>query len=188
MRRYDLAPKDRQFVAEVIKSGDIALAVEIANRLIWEPFTKDAGWVPMASEKLVRALLACHPKILKALPGDALKLLNFAAVMAELLGPHYREADWLPEDLEIEIPMHVSAAVNMFGFCVRHYDQIQAYAMAGVNRLTINVAHNTNKDLSACAGCESLIGTVWTPETIPELPYEKCVNFCGCRCLALADV
>jgi hypothetical protein len=192
MGRYDLAPEDMRSIVDAAKDGEIARAVELANRLIWEPFNRGpsgqpVGWIPMASEKKVRALLECRPKILKSIPEGTLAVLNFAAVMGELLGPRYRESEWLPEKLDLGLPMKSSSAVNMFQFCVRHYDQLGVYARSGFNRLRIHVCHNVDGSFPACAVCETLTGTIWTADTIPELPYEQCVNSFGCRCLAMVD-
>ena len=85
------------------------------------------------------------------------------------------------------LPMTKSAAVSMFHFCARHYKQIGVYSKIGV-RLKISLTHNVNGEFPDCASCETLTGSTWTTETIPELPYEKCINACGCHCLALADV
>ena len=144
--------------------------------------------MPLASEKWVKAVLSCRPKILKSLSDETLASLNFAAVMAQLLGPQYRESEWLPEDLELGLSMKTSSAVTMFEFCARHYDQLNVYAGAGINRLKIDVSTSTERGYRACSACESLRGSIWTTETIPELPHEKCINKLGCRCLALAGI
>jgi hypothetical protein len=193
MGRYDLTPKDRESIADDVRLGDISHAVEKANRLIWDSLNRDPSgnrvvWMPMASEKRVREILAARPKILKSVPSGIRATLNFAAVIAELLGPGYHESEWLPKNLDLGLAMNQSAAVNMFNFCARHYEQIRVFAKARVSRVTISVCHNVDGKFPACAVCETLTGSIWTAETIPELPYEECVNSFGCRCLAVADV
>jgi hypothetical protein len=185
MGRYDIASADKQSIAAAVRCGDIGRAVELANRLIWVPFTAGAGWMPLASESRVKGLVACRPKILKAVPDDTIALLNFAAVMAELLGPQYRKSEWLPEKPSLGLPMTQSSAVNMFNLCVRHYEQVGLLTAGGITQFEIHVCHNTNGTFPTCPVCEPLTDTVWTKETIPELPYEKCVNALGCRCLAM---
>jgi hypothetical protein len=192
MRRYDLARKDKESIVDAARCGDIGRAVENANRLIRESFARDTRgkpikWMPMASEKRVREILTAPPKILKSVPEETIATLNFAAVMAELLVPQYHESEWLPNKLDLGLPMTKSAAVSMFHFCARHYEQIGVYSKIG-ERLKISVTHSVNGEFPACASCETLTGSTWTTETIPELPYEKSINACGCRCLALVDV
>ncbi len=193
MGRYDLAPKEKESIRDAVRSGDIPHAVEQANRLIWDlsnldPNGNRVDWMPRASEKRVREILAARPKILKTLPSGVRATLNFAAVMAELLGAAYHESEWLPQILDLGLAMKQSAAVNMFHFCARHYEQIGMFAQANLSRLTISVCHNVDGSFPACGVCETLTGTTWTAETIPELPYEKCINSFGCRCTALPDV
>jgi hypothetical protein len=193
MGRYDLAPEHKQSIEDAARRGDIGRAVEIANHLIWDSFNRDASgdridWMPMASEKRVREILMARPKILNAVPEKVLATLNFAAVIGELLGPQYRESEWLPAELELDLPMTKSAAVSMFKFCARHYEQIAVFSKAGFDKIKISVCHNADGRFPPCAICETLTDTSWTAETIPELPYEKCVNGFGCRCLALADI
>jgi hypothetical protein len=193
MGRYDIPAESKYFIANAVRNGNIGAAVDLANRLIWDSLTRDPEgkripWMPLASEKRVNALLSCRPKILKSVPDDLRANLNFAAVMAALLGPQYREREWLPENLNLGLQMTPSAAVRTFGFCDRHYDQLNVFASSGYARLKINVCHNVDGSYPPCSLCEKLQDTIWTNDTIPELPYEHCTNSVGCRCLALADL
>lgn len=190
--RNDIPAESKHFIGDAVRNGNIGAAVDLANRLIWDSLTRDSNgkripWMPFASEKKIRALINCHPKILRSLSHDLRTKLNFAAIMAELLGPQYRESEWLPEDLNLGLRMTSSAAVRTFGFCERHYDQLNVFAHSGLTELKINVCRNVDGSYPACPVCKKLRDTIWTKDTIPELPYEHCTNNLGCRCLVLPN-
>src|ERR1700735_3112034 len=98
MARPGLSVEEKQSIEDAVRCTDIGRAVEIANQLTWLPFTKRVesnriGWIPLASEAEVNALLSCRPNIFKKFPEDIIAPLRLAAVMAELLGPEYRESE-----------------------------------------------------------------------------------------------
>jgi len=126
---------------------------------------------------VLKIIFASNPKILKNLNKEWLEHLRLAAGM-RLLGQVVTK-DVIPPNLETGLVLDGIAAASMI---LRHAQNQER--LAQLRELEGKLVEILGCDDGCiCEACEEIAGKKFKIDEVPELPYEKCTEEMGCRCV-----
>lgn len=128
----------------------------------------------------LKAIFNATPAILKGIDEDRLRQLRPAAGMMLLWGTG-TPRHWLPKGLETGIHLNGAAACRMLEFHARHLVNMKEYKKTGIKTVKVSGAN----DGATCSECRKINGKRYRLANTPELPYAKCTEEGGCRCMVL---
>jgi hypothetical protein len=129
---------------------------------------------------MVGEILEQTPRILANMESNRLSALRIPAAMMYLWGTN-RASSWLDKDFETGITLDGDSACRMLLFFARFKRDLRSYRRANVKTIKIVCCDDS------CAECKKLGGRCYNLESVPELPYSKCTNKLGCRCVTVLD-
>lgn len=185
--------KSESFAA--LEAGDFHLASNIVTQFhAKQIFGAGSGTFSLSSEHthtwMVRRLeliAKAMPRIIATAKPESLPYLRRAAQIMELWGEKLAET-WLPTRLETGLRLDAITAARMISFYVYNKLRLQGTSDPDLARFVKGVRISGISDESRCPECAALDGKLFSPDEVPELPYEHCTSEGGCRCLPVVLV
>jgi SAP domain. len=122
----------------------------------------------------IECIFKIRPKILKELDYDDWKPLSVVVAMGYLLG--VMPTTWLPESFKGLTKFGNAVTLKMMNFHLNHLSRMKKLRSLGIKKVKIMGG-------CECDACKQLSGKTFLIENAPELPYEQCNHYQGCRCL-----
>lgn len=176
-----------------LRRSSFAEASQIVGRYEAEQvFARGLGvdWEGAQNPRVVRQLeiiANANPCILKGIKPECLSHIRVAAQMMQLWGSN-ATIRWIPVLLETGHKFDANTAAQMFTSFAVNMLRLQEYRDPELRVFLKGIRVSGIEDERQCPGCAALEGRLFSPDDVPELPYEHCTSERGCRCLLVAKV